>query len=1660
MPEPTIYEKPVKELFGPMSLKDIKYMYGAVDTTEYEDKHVLAYAKQQIQLMDHPMLVAHFDKKTFDHGQMIKYLKSKPLQAYKRWLKKVVKSTVLKPHLKKSPGILPYLYVGFISRFLEPLDVRKTVQRLAKTKAKKGTAQIVKDSTPYDVVDTGKGKPPAPVGSVNISTQQGNVRVKYKSETDWVYLGILGAKKGKNKGKPEKFLKDVGFDLDKIKANYKFDGGGVTLLAPKKPEFELAKDEKPSKDDIDKATAAVYDTTPSAQPIPFPSVADQVKFTKATQRAAEFLKKTDEFIAMPTAINNIIPKLKKEYSDLLGAIADDKSVHGARSFIKELVPHVTKGGYLGISVDNWHKAKGSLKPEKMADLYGPDWAGLAYGIAASLQKDLGGEGDTTSYEKMAQADDGDKWIKLKDVSAQPVEVEPEPESPYEKLANAAVSFYNEVGEFTNSGDFNKSLSDVAKNYSSLSPLVDQLGSIGSVYWMVHDLNKETKIGGSTHTIVTSWQGGAAPGPDEMEDLYGKDWYALGSAIVDALKVPNTAVSAPAPTPAPASAPEEKPKYTVIPTGKGKGAVPVGAFKVFMDKKGKIQVRRNIGKGKWAQIGTVGAKKGKNKGKAEAFLAKHGVDLADFDLSNGGVTIMPADNGDALATSAAPDSMAAKVEIPVVSQEVKDAMFGFKEMYDLVISLGGIASLDKVISETLTGADPDWEAKFLIGKLVDSKGIEAVLQPENEKAIKAVLATKEEDKWAEYAAEAHNQLKAPAGVGNPPAGQPTVLGKEAEAEAPKKADLPKATPAKPKLDPKPEPKYGLGYIPPAPNTVAADLPIPPPDGLTKKKSGSSLGGAGQKDIYVDSQGNEFLFKLATSKGSGQVEEFRAHVQAGFSEIAREIKPIHPRIEVTKLGGTVGAIYPFLPGADKVDLSGESPSSLSDQEKLDVAEEHLLDWVMSQHDSHSKNFLRTAEGRIVGIDKEQGFKYMEEDKLDIDYHPNSAYGEEEPFYNKFWREYAEGKNDFDPTKLSASVDKLMRMDGLKFSNALGGYAKAMFPDSKVKQDAFIRKVLNRKNTIKIEFERFVTDLTKKREGKEGTFKFSTGWVEEGKEEFKTINHPPKIKRADDFLSELTGTSKTQEHQTDKSLITVKSSKSSDPKVKEDQLVALMKKMGLEIKEGPLTGGVYAMVMVDKEAWEAIQEETPGYTETIKIEKSTAIPPAPEFPEYMPIVSPKKETGYNLDQVLESVDKGDNTGYGLGITFDGSLVEQQRGRVTRRKDLSGQEYVEVSFKLREGAAKNAKGGETGTFYFNGGEMKDGVLTDTGNHADIAKAKIWTEGDDKAYVISDEKKFSYNNFVILRIYSKPVKAAVAKLMGKVKKAIPGELLKAPTEEEKLVASYSSALKAVSPQEADDLDLKEKQGTYTRTSADLLERLQDHLSDEQISSIAQVENGASAVQVIPGRWRTINSDDPSKPRALFGYWNTYVVENIVAKFKTVGAASIVERNLIGVTVPKDKYSSYDSDVKSGCADNMTTRLATMAKANEGFNTNYGNLSVVFAPDELDRLDPILYDDDKFGCVNPAYPHKEYADAFRDRVPIEKMVETKGYRAELVIRRVIPSTKIVRVATENSSLRENVIKAFREAGLTTLNGVPVEDFVVLRQKILTFYEKYIKPAGY
>lgn len=253
-----------------------------------------------------------------------------------------------------------------------------------------------------------------------------------------------------------------------------------------------------------------------------------------------------------------------------------------------------------------------------------------------------------------------------------------------------------------------------------------------------------------------------------------------------------------------------------------------------------------------------------------------------------------------------------------------------------------------------------------------------------------------------------------------------------------------------------------------------------------RSGKFLGGLGTKDIYRDEQNREYIFKYATPKyGATGFEPWRIHAQLTSSYLTGLLKP-EASIPVyeAEFDGVPGTLQPRL-FASALDLGHAGGfTGLTAQALMDIAREHIADWIGSQHDSHEGQWVvhipssarDVLDYRLVCTDKEQGYKYFGRDQLSTDYHPNAVYGERPPIYNAFWSAWANHDFGLDMTDFFDSFEVLHTQEARQgYEELLIGYAKSC-PKGFGRDTAFVGAAMDRYQTAHIQFREFLQQLRK--------------------------------------------------------------------------------------------------------------------------------------------------------------------------------------------------------------------------------------------------------------------------------------------------------------------------------------------------------------------------------------------------------------------------------------------------------------------------------------------------------------------------------------------------------------------------------------------------------
>ena len=827
--------------------------------------------------------------------------------------------------------------------------------------------------------------------------------------------------------------------------------------------------------------------------------------------------------------------------------------------------------------------------------------------------------------------------------------------------------------------------------------------------------------------------------------------------------------------------------------------------------------------------------------------------------------------------------------------------------------------------------------------------------------------------------------------------------------------------------------------------SAPSPIPPLSSLKLiKGKGSTLGGIGAKDVYTDGK-KEYIWKPAIERFGTKEEPFRAAAQIAFANFANKVRPDHIDIRLD-VGddGKVGTLQELIPLSG--DLVDYPPSKLTSQEQEDVAVEHMLDWVMSQHDSHGANMVRTAGGRVLSIDKEQGWKFFGKDPLDGAFWPN----EFEPYYNKFWREFKEGKINFDPMKMSSALLKMEAIPTDELLESMRPYADIVIKDPLKKAD-FLEHAVTRKLNVRRDFEGFLTKIYEEKHGESGDFTFDEGWItdaEKGSKQYVTKTFSAKqaiLELGDLGLKEYPHDPSKGAHPSDEPAnpdwTVIKISQS----ISEEKLGEFLEEFGVELVKPIFQGPEKHIAFVTKASFAA-------GTATKKIPVSEAFAGTPEKPKYWPdVVVPPPAEG-NVE-VLKDLNDKELGRHGKRITSDGSALEGQTSKVARWQKPDGTFFYRMAFKLRKKQWSHLKGGTSDSYSFHHGvyDKEIDAYVEKGAVSDTAQGKRWNLNaggvDVSVFIATDREKYAYMGATFVHMpgtVKNPHKVAVAAL-NSVRKGLGTTVFKPLGKEDEEVTRLSRVLWALAPQKADALT--EEQRTVPHLTK-LLSKLTTKKDMERVKSKEVFPGYHTFTQ--EGRWKDLGD---GAVRFLF---NGIKSQEAALSIMQTGLMGIIERNLAGIA----KFgASYPSDVGSGSGDGILARVVTESGFSTAFSAHFaaGAFQVIIHPKVLDRLDVYMHPSDEFGRCRPT------DTAWKDRLTVGERVEklSKYYQTgnEISLRKGVHPEYLLRLVTSSEPQRKALIAAAVNAGIEKVNGVPISDYIAVCTNMGEAHKRYVAPLG-
>lgn len=244
-----------------------------------------------------------------------------------------------------------------------------------------------------------------------------------------------------------------------------------------------------------------------------------------------------------------------------------------------------------------------------------------------------------------------------------------------------------------------------------------------------------------------------------------------------------------------------------------------------------------------------------------------------------------------------------------------------------------------------------------------------------------------------------------------------------------------------------------------------------DQLKLQKISKQLGGTHSKQVYADQHGNEWMAKTFPSDPNGKS---RVDIEHWANKIGQLYGFGSPETRILpELDGQYSYVQNLAP-ADG-DLQGMYPNDLSDDMLAQAMENHVLDWLISNHDTHDQNLLRSGD-KIIPIDKGQAWKFFPADKLAV-----GASSSAEVWYDRFYTALASGqiskeKADLIATRVLTRAQYMQKRYNSQFRQMVEAAIdkRKSWPSKYPDKNSFVDAVMARKANLTDDFEKLYKGL----------------------------------------------------------------------------------------------------------------------------------------------------------------------------------------------------------------------------------------------------------------------------------------------------------------------------------------------------------------------------------------------------------------------------------------------------------------------------------------------------------------------------------------------------------------------------------------------------------
>ena len=762
----------------------------------------------------------------------------------------------------------------------------------------------------------------------------------------------------------------------------------------------------------------------------------------------------------------------------------------------------------------------------------------------------------------------------------------------------------------------------------------------------------------------------------------------------------------------------------------------------------------------------------------------------------------------------------------------------------------------------------------------------------------------------------------------------------------------------------------------------------------------LDGMHEKQVFQDTEGGRWLFKPV-----GRNEDFRAWGDRAAADLAEKLGLPTPEVYVTEIGGRSGSLQRMLDVAGN--FRGVNPSALTADELAVIQREHVFDWLISNHDGHAGNFLRTAEGRVVAIDKGQLYRFFGKDKLDIGYVPNP----ERSLYSDLFGAYAKG-DDVNLLPLShREIEGLLkRIDDLpdeEFRRILSPYARRAAEAGRLAfetEEAFLERAVARKTALRDDLSQFYRRIEQAR-----------------RKALAGVPEAVSVTEIDAAFARKVKASGTR----GQSLLVA-----GDDFENMNVLVYHVEGKGVFL-EGKLRGPSQSKLLQRLGLDAGVAEVDPYWERVLKVAKSYNHHLGPSGDGKVPDHTAKLWT-----ELLRDLKK-DRSARGRAYRrYMASLAEETKEGLVWSKDALGKQikqYVPRKRKLPAEVARRFPTETTEAWDYKK-EARAGRIRLTGGRQTFSGTAYDVDLGDGVRLHymqhGDQNRFSKFGKIRVEVAGESP-ADLRRALEKIKDLGLDARLATAEDMELLYLSKVSYAAGV----LDEVSLTPEMTTRERIGA-LKEFWQKRLGVPDVTKV----NGYNPLPRFDedkgwARWTRFDLDAGDFEQRMKGYalghdLHTNVAEAVESILDSEGSIVATEEKFrIGVRI---HGMSPDADQRTGGASYVFTRIAGPG----------GTRRFDIVLDKRLLLDPdtISYDSDYFGRVEP-----DFLAANRRRTVADWIKTGKRSSNETLVRNHIPLVEYVeRINVRSAAEQRKVLESFRKRGITEIRGRSIEDIVQVR----------------